>query len=144
MSKGNTFINDVLALIFNGTTIANIAINATSSPLTVLYVSLHTSSPDAGGDQTTNEAAYGNYSRVSVARTTSGWPAPTAQYVGPAAAITFPTASSGSETETYFGIGTAATGAGKLLFFGTITPNLIIGGAGAIPQLSSTTTITET
>ncbi len=29
-----------------------------SSPLTNLYVSLHTSSPGVGGDQTTNEASY--------------------------------------------------------------------------------------
>lgn len=33
MSKGNTFETDLLALIFNGTAIANVADNAASSPL---------------------------------------------------------------------------------------------------------------
>ncbi len=45
MSKGNTFENDLLKLIFNATAIANIADNAGSSPLTNLYVSLHTADP---------------------------------------------------------------------------------------------------
>ena len=51
-AKGSTFDNDLLKLIFNGTTIANIADNAVSSPLTNLYVSLHTATPAAGGSQT--------------------------------------------------------------------------------------------
>ena len=55
MSKGNTFENDFLKLIFNATTIANIANNATSGPLTNLYVSLHTGNIDETGTQTTNE-----------------------------------------------------------------------------------------
>jgi hypothetical protein len=38
MSFGNTFENDLLALIFNATGIGNIADNAGSSPLTNLYV----------------------------------------------------------------------------------------------------------
>lgn len=38
-----------------------------------LYVSLHTADPGAGGDQTTNEAAYTSYARVAVARTVAGW-----------------------------------------------------------------------
>jgi hypothetical protein len=45
MSKGNTFENDLLKLIFNATAIANLADNASSSPFTNLYVSLHTSDP---------------------------------------------------------------------------------------------------
>lgn len=36
MSKGNTFENDLLKLIFQGVAIANIADNAASSPLTNL------------------------------------------------------------------------------------------------------------
>ena len=37
MSKSNTFENDLLSLIFNGTAIANLADNASASPLTKLY-----------------------------------------------------------------------------------------------------------
>lgn len=58
MSKGNTFENDLLLLIFNATAIGNIADNAASSPLTNLYVSLHTGDPGEAGNQTTNECAY--------------------------------------------------------------------------------------
>jgi hypothetical protein len=45
MSMGNTFENDIAKLIFNATAIANIADNAASSPLTSLYVALHTADP---------------------------------------------------------------------------------------------------
>ena len=52
MSKGNTFELDLLALIFNATAIANIADNAAASPLTSLYVALHTADPGEAGSQT--------------------------------------------------------------------------------------------
>jgi len=73
MSKGNTFENDLLKLIFNATAIANIADDAASAPLTNLYVSFHTGDPGETGDQTTSECAYTSYARVAVARTTGGW-----------------------------------------------------------------------
>jgi hypothetical protein len=143
MAKGNTFINDLLKLIFNATAIANIADNAATSPLTNLYVSLHTANPGAGGSQTTSEAAYTSYARVAVARTTGGWTAASAQSTSPAATISFPAATGGSETETYFGIGTASSGAGKLLYSGTVTPNISV-SSGVTPQLTTATTVTET
>jgi hypothetical protein len=49
MSKSNAFENDLLKLIFNATAIANLADNAASSPLTNLYVSLHTADPGEAG-----------------------------------------------------------------------------------------------
>src|SRR6185503_10037580 len=101
MSKGNTFENDLLKLIFNATAIANIADNAASGPLTDLHVALHTADPGEGGSQTTNECAYGSYARVAVARNSGGWTV-TAASVSPAANIAFPTASSGTETATHF------------------------------------------
>lgn len=139
-AKGTTFDNDLLKLIFNATAIANIADNAASSPLTNLYVSLHTSSP-AGGNQTTNEAAYTDYARVAVARSGSGWTV-TSNSVSPAATITFPAASGGSETETYFGVGTASSGTGKLLYYGSLSPTIVVSN-GVTPQLTTATAITE-
>ena len=53
MSKGDTFESDLLKLIFNATAIANIADNAASSPLTNLFVPLHTADPGEAGSQTT-------------------------------------------------------------------------------------------
>lgn len=141
MSKGNTFENDWLKLIFNATAIANIADNASSSPLTNLYASLHTADPGEAGDQTTNECAYTSYARVAVARTSGGWTV-TNNSVSPVANIDFPAATGGSETATHFAVGTASSGAGKLLYSGTISPNISI-SSGVTPRLTTASTITE-
>jgi hypothetical protein len=144
MSKGNTFINDFLKLVFNATAIANIADNAATSPLTNLYVALHTASPTASGAQNNFEAAYTGYARATVARTTGGWTAASAQSTSPAATIAFAAATAGSETETHFSVQTTASGtAGKIICFGTITPNIPVSN-GTTPQLTTATTITET
>lgn len=141
MAKGNTFENDLLGLIFNGDAIANLADNAATSPLTNLYVSLHTSSPGEAGNQATNEATYTSYARVAVARTSGAWTV-TANSVSPAAAITFPTATGGTETITHAAIGTDASGAGKLLYYGAISPNISV-TTGVAPSLTTATAITE-
>lgn len=141
MSKGNTFENDLLKLIFNGTAIADIAENDTTAPLTNLYVALHTADPGEAGDQTTNECAYTGYARVAVARTTGGWVV-TNNSVSPAANIDFPECTAGTVTATHFSVGTLATTAGKLLYSGTITPNIAI-SAGVIPRLTTASAITE-
>src|SRR5262245_55318688 len=123
MSKGDTFENDLLKLIFNGTAIANIADNAASSPLTVLYLSLHTADPGETGSQTTSETAYTGYARKSINRNSGGLVV-TNNSVSPAADQDFGecTASPGGAI-THFAIGTATSGAGKILYSGTVTPN---------------------
>jgi len=141
MSKGNTFENDLLKLIFNATTINDLAENDTTSPATDLHVSLHTADPGEAGDQTTSEITYTSYARVAVARTTGGWTV-TNNSVSPVAAIAFPAGTGGSGTATHFGVGTAASGAGKLLYKGTVTPNIVTGN-GITPQLTTASTITE-
>lgn len=119
MSKGNTFENDLLQLIFNAVAIANIADNAVTAPLTDLYVSLHTADPGEAGNQQTNEATYTGYARKAVARTSGGWTI-SGNHATNAAAITYDPCTGGSETITHFGIGTAASGAGKLLYKGSL------------------------
>lgn len=141
MSKGNTFENDLLKLIFNATAIANIADNAISSPLTNLYVSFHTSDPGEAGDQETNECSYTNYDRIAVVRTTGGWTV-TDNSCSPVANIEGATAGSGPQTITHFAIGTAASGGGKILYKGTVTPNIVI-NSGVIPRLTTASTIVE-
>ncbi|MBB4520467.1 MULTISPECIES: phage tail fiber protein [Rhizobium] len=141
MSKGNTFENDWLKLIFNATAIANIADNAASSPLTNLYVSLHTADPGEAGDQTTSEATYTSYARVAVARTSGGFTV-TGNSVSPVANIDFPAATAGTNTITHFAIGTASSGAGKLLYSGTVTPNISV-SSGVTPRLTTASTVTE-
>jgi hypothetical protein len=142
MSKGDTFENDLLKAIFNATAIANLLDNASTSPLTSLYVSLHTADPGEAGSQTTNEIAYTGYARVAVARNSGGFTV-TGSSVSPAANIDFPKMTGGAGgTVTHFAIGTASSGAGKLLYSGPVTPNLSVVN-GAIPRLETGTAITE-
>lgn len=140
MSLGNTFENDLAKLIFNATAIANIADNAASSPLANLYVAAHTADPGEAGDQTTSETSYTSYARVAVVRTSSGWTV-TNNSVSPTANIDWPQATGGTATLTHFSVGTASSGAGKLLVSGTITPNISV-SSGVTPRLTTSTTIT--
>lgn len=140
-SIADVFENDIMKLFFNGTAIANIADNAAASPLTNLYYGLHTLDPGETGNQTTSETTYTSYARVPVART-SGGHGVTANSVSPTAAVTFPAGTGGSGTVTYFAIGTvASSGTGKILFSGTVSPNIAVGN-GVTPQLTTSTTIT--
>jgi hypothetical protein len=141
MSKGDTFENDWLKLIFQATAIANIADNASTSPLTNIYVSLHTADPADAGNQTTSETAYTSYARVAVARTSGGWTV-TGNSVSPAANIDFPACTGGTATITHFGIGTASSGTGKLLYSGTVSPNISV-SSGVTPRLTTASTVTE-
>jgi len=141
MSKSNAFENSLLKLIFNATAIANLADNAATSPLTNLYVSLHTADPGEAGDQSTNEVSYTSYARVAVARTTGGWTV-TNNSVSPVANIDFPAATGGTATVTYFGVGSASSGAGVFYYSGTVTPSISI-SSGVTPRLTTASTITE-
>src|SRR6202000_2694192 len=98
-----------------------------------------TASPGAGGSQTTSEAAYTGYARVAVARTSSGFTVSGAN-VTLTSQVNFPAATGGSETETYFSVGTASSGAGEVLYFGPITPSIIVSN-GVTPQLTTATSI---
>lgn len=141
MSKGNTFENDILKLFFNATAIADLAQDDGSSPATNLYVSLHTADPGEAGSQTTNEIAYTSYARVAVARSGAGFTV-TNNSVSPAATVSFPAGTGGSGTATHFGIGTASSGAGYLMYKGTVTPNIVCGN-GITPQLTTASAVTE-
>lgn len=134
---------DLLELLFENTDWANIG-DGTGLRGSIVpgswYFGLHTTSPGETGNQTTNEAAYGSYARVAVARSTVGFTV-TGDSVSPDASIDFPQASSGSETEQFFGIGTAASAAGNLVIYGTVTPNIVV-STGVTPKLTTATAIT--
>jgi len=60
-----------------------------------------------------------------------------------AAAITFPQCTGGSNTITHFAVGTASSGAGKILYKGALTAQLAVSNL-IIPEFAaSTLTITE-
>jgi len=149
MSGTNALSAAILSLYFENANHANIG-DATglqgSTTAGVFYISLHTADPGGTGDQTTNEATYTSYARVSVARSTAGWTVTTAD---PAtaendAAITFPQATGGTDTITHFGIGTDSTGPGNLLFTGALNSSLAV-SSGITPEFAANAlTVTAT
>lgn len=137
MSKSNTFENDLLQLIFNNvdiTLIGDAAGLQNSATAGSLYVSLHTADPGEAGDQTTSETSYTNYARVAVARTVGGWTV-SSNTVTNAALVQFPQCGATGATLTHFGVGTAASGAGKLLYSGALTSSLAV-SSGIQPQFA--------
>ncbi len=143
--KGQTFSTDLLQAIFNGTfsgaAITSLFANA-SSPLTNLYVSLHTADPGATGTQLTNEVAYTSYGRVAVARSSAGWTVGTAT-VSPVSNISFTACTGGTATATNWAIGTATTGsAGNILYTGPLSTSISI-SSGVTPIIASSSTVTE-
>lgn len=142
MSKGNTFETEILALIFNGTAIADLAENDASSPLTQLFVALHTADPGEAGTQATSETAYTGYARVAVNRNSGAWTVASGS-VSPVANIDFGacTASPGAAI-TFASIGVALSGATKILYKGAISPSITM-AIGVVPRILTGSTITE-
>ena len=144
MSASNAFESAILSLLFENANIANLGdatgVRGSSTPGS-LYIALHTADPGEAGDQTTNEIAYTSYARVAKARdgaaiTVSGNAATLA------ANTDFPAGTGGSGTATHFGIGTASSGAGVLLYKGTLTPNIVCGN-GVTPRINSGVIVAE-
>lgn len=139
MSKSDTWENDLLKLVFNnvGTSLIGDATGLLPSGTTgSLYLSLHTADPGESGTQATNETAYTGYARYAIARTAAGFTV-TANAVNLVANADFGvcTASPGGNLP-FFGVGTAASGAGKLLYSGTLTPNIIM-NIGVQPRITT-------
>ena len=141
-NKGSVFDSDLLKLIFNATAIANLADNAASSPLTNLYVALHSADPTAAGNQTSNEVSYTGYARTAVARGSGGWTV-TGATVNPTSTINCPACTGGTATATYWSVGSATSGAGKIFYSGPLSPTINISN-GVTPQITTASTITET
>jgi hypothetical protein len=145
MSKSDTFENDVMLHIFNNTAIANIGdvggllASATAGSL---YWSLHIADPGETGTALTNETGYTSYVRVAAARSGAGFTV-TGNSVSPPSNVDFAscTGAAGGAI-THFGIVNTASGAGKLLYSGTMTPNITM-AVGVIPRIKTTSTITE-
>ena len=142
MAKSATFDNDLLKLIYNATAISLIADNAGTTPLTNLFVALHTADPTTAGTQASNEISYTGYARVSVARTSGGWTV-TGNSVSPVADITFGAMTAGAGgTVTHCSVGSVTSGATKILHYGVVTPNIVVAN-GTTPIIKAGSTITE-
>lgn len=142
MSKGNTFESDLLKLIFLGTAIANIADNAASSPLTSIYLAFHTADPGEGGSQTTSEISYTGYARYGMSRSATDFAESGGTLTTQVDRNTGASSGGAGGTITHFSFGTASSGAGKILYSGTVTPNIVVSN-GVTPILKAGSTITE-
>lgn len=145
-AKGATYANDLLKHIFQNsdlTLIGDAAGLQNSAAAGSLYLSLHTASP-AGGTQATNECSYVGYARIAVARSAGGFTI-SGTSCTLAATAEFAESAIGDlgTVVTHFGLGTTDTGAGKLMYYGAVTPNIALGDQ-VIPRLGTGTTITET
>lgn len=128
MSKGNTFENDLLQLIFNNVDIADIGDAGglqNSATAGSLYVALHTADPGEAGTAATNETAYTNYARVAVARTVGGWTV-SGNSATNAGQITFPQCGASGATITHVSITTASSGTSKILYSGALNSSLAV------------------
>jgi hypothetical protein len=141
MTFGTTFASDELKLIYNATAISTVADNAATTPITNIYVSLHTADPSSG-NQTTSETTYTSYARQAVARTSGGWTV-TGASCSPVANIVFPISTGGTPTISYFATGTVVSGTGKIFDAGTVTPNITV-STSVSQTLTTGSTITRT
>lgn len=113
MPKSSAYANDIQKLIFNGTALPG-AYGAN------YFIALHTGDPGVGGSQSTNESTLPSYARQSLSKDTSGFTV-TGGTASNAVAIVFPALTNGETvTYTHFSLGTASTGAGRILHSYTI------------------------
>lgn len=141
MSASDTTEAAVIALIYNATTWANYAINATASPETNIVMALMTADPTDSGTMSSNESAYTNYARQNVARTSGGWTC-SGDTATLAANCDFPSSGASGTTITFMASGKSGGGASAILISGTVTPNIAIGASGIIPRLTTATAFT--
>lgn len=144
MPKSTSICNSILALLYNATAWANIADNATASPATNVYMSLHTASLTGASVQTTSETAYTNYARVAVARTTGGWTAPASGATSNVAAIEAPQCGVTGATITTASTGKDASGGGIVFHYGDLNAPIAVSNQIQPRFPIGAVTITET
>ena len=143
-SKTNAFETDWAEHVFQNLAIANIGDGAglpAAATVGSLFVALYTTDPTETG-AAGSEATFGSYARQAVSRTgAAGW-----TIAGPltdnTALITFPEATSGSETITHITIMTAVT-AGDPLYHSTLNTSRLVNTGTTLEFAIGALTITE-
>jgi hypothetical protein len=126
-SKSNYLENEILDHILGGGDFAR--------PATV-YVGLWTATlDDTSTGATAGEPSGNNYSRVTVTNNSTNWPAASGGAKSNGAAVTFPQASGSWGTVTDFAILDSASGAGNILYYGTLGTSKAI-GSGDTPSFA--------
>lgn len=127
MPAGATTAVDLLAKTFKNTAIPWDAI-------TDIFIALHTADPTAAGNQTTSEATYTGYARISITRGGGGWSG--TNPLSNTALAQFGICTAGTNTLTYVTLGTLTSGAGQILAVGALSSSLAV-SAGIQPQFSA-------
>lgn len=143
MSMSNVSETALLNLLFKNQAWANVGDASGLQPSAAagsFYVALHSADPGEAGDQSTSEIAYTGYARVAVTRG-AGFNVSGAN-VSNAATVQFGECTAGSATVTHFSVGTAASGAGSVIYRGALGATRSV-SAGITPlfnagQLSGT------
>lgn len=131
MSTSVTSANSILNLIYRAVAWADIAQDDGSGPATTLEIALHTAAP-ASSAQTSNEATYGGYARITIARTTGGWSAASGGSLSNAALAAFAECTSGSNTITHVSVGFADV----IIHYGALAASRSV-SAGIQPQFAA-------
>lgn len=122
MSFSRTASSNVLKLLYNATAWANVADNAASSPITYIYVALHSAWPAETDTQDASEVSYTGYGRATPARSGVGWTV-TNDSVALASTVSFGQCTSGSDTAYFFSTA-IGSGASVILHRGVIGSRL--------------------
>jgi hypothetical protein len=111
-----------LQLLLTGQLWPGIAQVPDIGPTTDFYLSLYNAWPGQGGNQTTNETAYSNYTRMLVPRSIDGFSVDATPPVTGLLAeeITFPQCGVSGDTLLFWGLGLSASGYGQLLMAGPL------------------------
>ena len=140
MSATNFFEDDLLDLLMTNVACPNVGDASGLQPSSAAgnwHISLHTGNAigETSTQQTQSEAAYTNYARQAVVRSTAGWTVASGTADNDNA-ITFPQSGSGPETETDCGLGFAASGTGQLQIYASLVADLVVNN-GVTPEFAA-------
>ncbi len=118
MPKSSTTANDTLDALLR-------AVDPAWRSGATRYVALHNGDPGNAGTQLTSEATYTSYARVAVTAAT-GFSAAAGGSSANTGLIQFPQCTGGTDTVTHVTIGTAASGAGQVIYRGSLSASLAV------------------
>lgn len=127
MSFSNSTEEDVLQQVFIGTALPW---NANTD----LWIALYTASPGEAGTATTNEATYGGYARIALARATDF--TVSGNTVENANLEQFAACSSGSNVITHAAVVDSASGAGNVIVYAALSSSITV-TTGVQPQFAA-------
>ena len=128
MPKATSICNSIVNLMYRATAWANVADNASASPLTSVYLSLHTANLTAAtGSQSENETAYTNYIRKITTRSGTDWTAGSGGSTSNATLQQFPACGVTGSTVSHTATGISSSGVGAVWHYGALNSTLAIG-----------------